>query len=65
MIQAVVVVNKLADKFVHSLLKNLVHAAVLESHPYRARLALRRSLTAIGARDLIQVDHEVLVAARE
>src|SRR6266496_2463611 len=63
--QAVVVVDELADEFVHSLLKNFLHAAVLESRPYCARLALGRSLAAIGARDVIQVDHEVLVATRQ
>src|SRR6266508_6762758 len=63
--QAVVVVDELADEFVHSLLKNFLHAAVLESRPYCTRLALGGALAPIGARDVIQVDHEIFIAARE
>src|SRR6516225_66316 len=58
-----VVVNEFADEFVHSLLENLVHAAVLESGAHRARMALGRPLAAVGAGDVVEVDDEVLVAA--
>src|SRR5262249_6648534 len=61
--EAVVVVDEFADEFVHSLLENLVHAAVLESGAHRARMALGRPLTAVGAGDVIEVDDEVLVTA--
>src|SRR5262249_16587683 len=63
--KAVVVVDEFADEFVHSLLENLVHAAVLESSAHRARMALGQPLAAIGAGDVVEVDDEVLVAARE
>ncbi len=45
-------------------LENLLHAAVLEPGAHRARMALGRPLAAIGAGDVVEVEHEVLVAAR-
>src|SRR5262245_13767634 len=63
--EAVVVVDEFADEFVHSLLENLVHAAVLKSGAHRARMALGRPLAAVGAGDVVEVDDEVLVTARE
>ena len=47
------------------LLENLLHAAVLEPGADGARLALGRALAAIGAGDVVEIEHEVLVAARE
>src|SRR5262252_8809873 len=62
--EAVVVVDEFADEFVHSLLENLVHATVLELGAHRARMALGRPLAPVGAGDVVEVDDEVLVAAR-
>src|SRR5262245_66620915 len=42
--EAVIVVDESADEFVHSLLDNLVHAAVLEPGAHRARVAPGRPL---------------------
>src|SRR5262249_6799704 len=63
--EAVIIVDEFADEFVHSLLENLVHAAVLQSGAHRARMALGRPLAAVGAGDVVEVDDEILVAARE
>src|SRR5262245_60325272 len=58
--ETVVVLDELADELVHSLLENLLHAAVLEPGTHGARLALGWTLTPIGAGDVIEVEHEVL-----
>src|SRR5262249_4655647 len=63
--EAIVVIDELADELMHPLLENLLHAAVLKPRPHRASVALGWSLAAIGARDMIQIDHEILVAARQ
>src|SRR5262245_5852743 len=63
--ETVVVLDEFADELVHSLLENLLHAAVLEPGAHGAGLALGRTLAAIGAGDVVEIEHEVLVAARE
>src|SRR3974377_2340550 len=63
--QAVVVRDELADEFMQPGLKDFLHPAVLNTGAHGAGLALGRSLPAICARDMIEIEHEILVAACE
>src|SRR6188472_1251618 len=60
--QLVVLRDELADELVQPALEDLVHAAVLDARADRAGLALRNPLPAIGARDVIEIEHEILIA---
>ena len=63
--QPVVGGDELADELVQALLEDLLHAAVLKPGADRAGLPLRRALAAIGLRDVVEVLHQIAVAARE
>src|SRR5437588_1731246 len=63
--QPIVVGDELADELVQAELENLVHPAVLDPGADAAGLALCRSLAAIGAGDLVEITHQVLIAARK
>src|SRR5437763_11439499 len=61
--ETVVVTDEIADEFVQSALENLVHAAVLDARAYGVRLALGRSVPSIRAAEVVEIEHEVLIAA--
>src|SRR5438046_1457606 len=60
-----VVVDEVADEFMQAGLENFFHPAVLQARADGARLALGRTLAAVGARDQVEVLHQVAVAACE
>ena len=47
------------------MLENVIHVAVLEAVADAAGVALRGALAAIGDADLVEIAHEVAVAARQ
>src|SRR5262245_4847040 len=63
--EAVVGVNEVLDEFVQPALENLLHAAVLDLGASGAGLALGGTLAAIGARDVVEVLHQIAVAGCE
>src|SRR3954452_17319216 len=63
--ELVILGDELADEFMQAALKDAVHPAVLQTRANAAGIALNRSLPAIGARHLIQVAHDRLVAGRQ
>src|SRR5262249_15192863 len=60
-----IVGDELLDELVHPVLEDVVHVAVLQAVADAAGVALRRALPAIGDADLVEVAHEVAVAARK
>ena len=60
-----IVRNELLNEFVQTALEQVVHVAVLEPVADAARVALRRTLTAVGDADLIEIAHQIAVAARQ
>src|SRR5215510_13041022 len=63
--EARIIRDELLDELVHAVLENVVHVAVLEPVADAAGMALRRTLATIGDADLVEVAHEVAIAARE
>src|SRR5690242_173957 len=63
--QARIVGEELLNEFMHAVLEDVVHVRVLEPVADAAGVALGRALPAIGDADLIEIAHEVAVAARK
>src|SRR5690242_5569284 len=63
--EAVVVDHELADELVQAALEYIVHAAVLEPGADLASEPLRYALAAVGARDVVEILHQILVTACE
>src|SRR5678816_1579852 len=61
--EPVVVGDELADELMQAGLEDLVHAAVFDARADGAGEPLGRPLTAVGARDQVEVTDQVLVAA--
>src|SRR5262245_46820219 len=60
-----IVGDEFLDEFVDAVLENVVHVAVFEAVADATGVALRGSLAAIGDADLVEVAHEIAVAARQ
>src|SRR5581483_2544208 len=60
-----IVRDELLDELMHAVLEDVVHVGVLEPVADTPGMALRRTLPAIGDADLVEVAHEVAVAAGE
>src|SRR6516225_11271250 len=60
-----IVRDELLDEFVHAVLEDIVHVAVLEAVTDAAGMALRRALATVGDADLVQIAYQVAVAARQ
>src|SRR5438445_7830401 len=60
-----IVRDEFLDEFVDAMLENVIHVAVLEAVADAAGVALRGALAAIGDADLVEIAHEVAVAARQ
>ena len=63
--QVVVFGNEFTDEFVQAPLKYSVHPVVLKTRPNAARMPLRRTLTAIGGSDRIEIANDCLVTGRK
>src|SRR5208282_6212046 len=63
--EPVIVFDEFVDEFMQPVLENLLDPTVLQSPADGPRLALRRSLAAVGFGDAIEVLHQVLIAACE
>ena len=57
--KAVIVLDEVVDEFVQPALKNPLDLAVFQPRPDGAGVPLRRSLTAIGVGDAIEILHQV------
>src|SRR3977135_192998 len=57
--------NEFLDEFMHAMLENIIHVAVFEAIADAAGVALRGALAAIGDADLIEIAHQIAVAARQ
>src|ERR1700693_6639398 len=57
--------NELLDEFVHAVLEDIVHVAVFQSVAHPAGMALGGTLAAVGDTDLVEVAHQIAVAARQ
>jgi len=53
--------NEFLDEFVHAVLEDIVHVAVLQAIADAAGMALRGALAAIGDADLAEIAHQVAV----
>src|SRR5581483_11701683 len=60
-----IVRDELLDEFVHAVLEDVVHVGVLQPVADAAGMTLRGTLAAIGDADLVEIAHEIAVAARE
>src|SRR5882757_11263457 len=60
-----VVGDEFLNEFMHAALENVVHMAVFETVANAAGVALRGALAAIGDADLVEIAHQVAVAACE
>src|SRR3954452_20402754 len=60
-----VVADELLDEFMHAVLEDIVHVAVLEPVADAAGVALGGALAAIGDADLVEIAREIVVAARK
>src|SRR5258708_3518258 len=60
-----IVRDELLDEFVHAVLEDVVHVAVLQPVANAAGVALCRALAAIGHPDLVEIAHQIAVAARQ
>src|SRR5215472_15255394 len=60
-----IVRDELLDELVHAVLEDVVHVGVLEPVADAAGVALGRTLAAIGNADLVEIAHQIAVAARE
>src|ERR1700754_514854 len=60
-----IVRDEFLNEFVHAVLEDIVHVAVLEPVADTAGVALRGALAAIGDADLVEVAHEVAVTTGE
>src|ERR1700674_4610179 len=58
-----IVRDEFLDEFVHAVLEDVVHMAVLEAIADAAGVALGGALAAIGDADLVEVAHQIAVAA--
>jgi hypothetical protein len=63
--EPVVVGDEAADELVQAALENLVHPAVLQPGADAARLALRGTLAAVSARDVVEIAGQILATARQ
>jgi hypothetical protein len=63
--QAVVLADEFADEFVQTSLKYSVHPVALKTRANTARMPLRRTLTAIGGGDRIEIANDCLVTGRK
>src|SRR5262249_39217737 len=57
--------NEFLDELVQSVPEDLVHAAVLDLRASGASLTLGRALTTIGARDVVEVLHQIAITGCE
>src|SRR6185369_4632135 len=60
-----VIRNEFLDEFMDAVLEDIVHMAVFKPVADAAGVALGGALAAIGDADLVEIAHEVAVAARE
>src|SRR3954451_17503129 len=60
-----IVGDEFLNEFMHAMLENVVHIAVFQPVADAAGMPLGRALAAIGDPDLIEIAHEVAVAARQ
>src|ERR1700761_5815010 len=60
-----IVVDEFLDEFMHAVLEDIVHVRMLQPVADAAGVALGGTLAAIGDADLVEVAHEVAVAAGE
>src|SRR5258705_6973737 len=60
-----VIRNEFLDEFMHAMLENIIHVAVLEAIADAAGVALCGALAAISDADLIEISHQIAVAARQ
>src|SRR5467141_2382154 len=58
-----VIRNEFLDEFMHAMLENIIHVAVLKAIADAAGVALRGALAAIGDADLIEIAHQIAVTA--
>src|SRR5882762_10523004 len=58
-----VVRDEFLDEFMHAVLEDIIHIAVLKTVANAAGVALGCALAAIGDTDLIEIAHQVAVAA--
>src|SRR5262249_35243023 len=61
--ESIVVADEIADELMQPILENLLHAAVLDARPHRAPVALGYSLATVRAAEMIEIEHEILIAA--
>lgn len=62
--QTRVVRKEFLDEFVHAVLEDIVHMAVFKPVADTAGVALGGALATIGDADLVEIDHQIAVAAR-
>src|SRR5216683_2994362 len=58
-----VVRNEFLDEFMHAVLENIIHVAVIEAIADTAGVALGCALAAIGDADLVEIAHQIAVTA--
>src|SRR6187399_76923 len=58
-----VIPDEFLDELMHAVLKNVVHVAVLEPVADAAGMALGGALAAIGDADLVEIAHQITIAA--
>src|SRR5687768_4818325 len=61
--QPCVISNEFLDEFMDAMLEDIVHMAVFKPVADAAGVALRGALAAIGDADLVEVPHQIAVAA--
>src|SRR5882724_6214454 len=60
-----VVCNELLDEFMHAVLEDIIHMAVFQPVADAAGVALGGALASIGNPDLVEIAHQVAIAAGE
>src|SRR6266702_6256502 len=63
--EASVIRNEFLDELMEAVLEDIVHMAVLEPVADTAGVALGGALAAIGDPDLVEIAHQIAVAARQ
>src|SRR5689334_1968873 len=58
-----IVGNELLDEFMYAVLENVVHVRMFQPVADAAGVTLGRALAAVGDADLVEVAHEIAVAA--
>ncbi len=60
-----VISDEFLDEFMHAVLEDVVHVAVLQPIADAAGVALGGALPAIGDADLVEIAHQIAVTARQ